>query len=309
MEAALQRIAEAPDGAAEAALADAEALRFPMSVGSLRDDADKRGGACGVVDVVVSDQVAAAAGAHRPFKAFLIDLILGHVGKKHGLELDLKYKLPKMGYKGGAAPEPQRIKMEKKPLVREVTKGGGGGGGSSGSGSKAPPAGAGGKGAAAAGTGGGGQLPASGGAGAPGQLRYSLDFEGRPVTAVEVTVQLPAGWAAGGSSQGGAAAADFDVQVCGQEVFVSVPGCQELSIQLPVAVSAEGAEAVLLKPAAASGGGLTKGGAGGQQQGAGRLQLRLPYQPLRKWVDEMAAATPHAFDKLPVAGEGYMELE
>jgi len=308
VEAALQRLADG--GADEAA---AEVLRFPLSVGSLRSDADKRGEACAVVDVVVNAGVAAAAGLSRALKAFLIDLILGHVGKKCGLELDQRYKLPKMAYKGGA-PEPQRVRAERRALVREV----GGGGGGAGAGGRKPQRKEG-EGRPAGGGGGGSQgqqqqkqpetqqaaaaAPGAAAAAAPPQpsshpqdLQYTVDCGGRPVTAVTVTIPL-----AVSPQTAGLAAADVRVDVSGQQVFVTVPGCRELAVQLPFAVTAEGAEAVLLK--------RPPGAQAAAAQAGGQLQLRLRYLPLRGWVDEMAAAAPRAFDKLPLASEAYMQLQ
>ncbi|KAI8476272.1 MAG: pre-RNA processing PIH1/Nop17-domain-containing protein [Monoraphidium minutum] len=263
------------------ALDSAEALRFPMSVGSLRPDADKAGAACGAADVVVSTAVLAAAGASRPLKAFLIDLVLSQVGSKHGLQLDPKYKLPKMGYKGAGGPGPQRVRAERRALVTEVPAGGAArtvAATAGGKGQQQPPQ---------------RQKQEAAATEAPprGPLPYLVDFEGRPVQAVVLTVQLGSG--------GGVAAADVRAEVAGQDVFVSVPGREELAVQLPLAVTAEGARAALEWASAGKAG----GGGGGQL-----LRLRLPYLPLRRWVDDMAAATPHAFGGLPVAGDEYLEL-
>lgn len=287
-------LAEAADESSE----DSEALRFPVSIGSLRPDADKRGEACAVVDAVVNDGVVRTAGEHRPFKAFLIDLILGHVGEKHKLQLDPKYKLPKMAYKG-AGPEPQRVRAERKPLVTEVaadakqSKQQQQQQQQAGASSTAQPATRQLPGAAAAATAGvagkagGGQQKSSDGA-AAGPLDYAIEYEGRPVAAVKVTVQLP-----GTAAVAAATAAEIRAEVSGCDVYVSVAGQDQLSVQLPFAVSPEGAEAKVL-------------GAQGQQR---VLQLRLPYQPLRQWVGEMVAAMPHSFGALPVSQDAYLELQ
>jgi PIH1 N-terminal domain len=77
-----------------------EALRFPLACGELRAEADKAGAPCVVVDCVLHPDVLAGAAACRPLKAFLIELALDWVGRKHGLQLDPKFRLPKMAYKG-----------------------------------------------------------------------------------------------------------------------------------------------------------------------------------------------------------------
>ncbi|GBF96758.1 hypothetical protein Rsub_09614 [Raphidocelis subcapitata] len=273
--------AAASDGAAGAP--PPEALRLPISVGSLRGDADKRGEACGAVDVVLNSGVLAAAARHRPLKAFLIDLVLSQVGQKHGLELDPKYKLPKMAYKGGA-PAPQRVRCERQPLVRELPGGGGGRATATAAPAPAPAR------AAAA-------PPRAGAAAPPGELTAAVELEGRPVSAARVTVRLGAR---------GAAPGDVRAEVCGPDLFVSAPGARELAVRLPFAVSAAGARAELVGGCGGgkgAGGGEGAGGGGGQE-----LRLRLPYLPLRQWVDELAAAAPRAFASLPVEGAAYMEL-
>ncbi|GBF88596.1 pre-RNA processing protein [Raphidocelis subcapitata] len=291
-----------PPEAVESALASAaaadgdagapppEALRLPISVGSLRGDADKRGEACGTVDVVLNSGMLAAAARHRPLKAFLIDLVLGQVGQKHGLLLDPKYKLPKMAYKGGA-PAPQRVRCERQPLVRELPGGGGGGGGRATATAAPAPAPAPAPARAAA-------APPRAGAAAPlGELMAAVELEGRPVSAARATVRLGAR---------GAAPGDVCAEVCGPDLFVSAPGARELAVRLPFAVSAAGARAELV---GGCGGGEGSGGGEGAGSGGGQeLRLRLPYLPLRQWVDELAAAAPRAFASLPVEGAAYMEL-
>jgi hypothetical protein len=275
------------------------------------------------VDVVLNDAVVAAAGASRPLKAFVIDLALGQVGEKHKLALDAKFKLPKMAYKGAGGPEPQRVRAERKALVTEVVAGRA----QAGATKAAAPAGTGGGGAqleqrqggkAAAAAGGGGAAAAgadkAAAAAAPAELAYSVACEGRPVKSVRVTVQLgPAGSSgsgggggSGSSSGGGVAPGDVRAEVCGREVFVSVPGAKELAVTLPFAVTAAGATAVL---GDGGGGGGGSGGGGSSKGGGGQaLTLTLPYLPLREWVVEAAAAAPRAFGELPVAPGSYMEL-
>lgn len=63
----------------------------------------------------------AVPGAGRPLKLFLVELALGWAGQKGGAALDRHYKLPRMRYKG-AAPQPQAVRLERRPLVTELAQ-------------------------------------------------------------------------------------------------------------------------------------------------------------------------------------------
>ena len=78
----------------------AEALRFPLSMAEPRMDLDRQGGRCTTVDCTLNIDVLRQAQGVRALKAFLIELALGWVGQKHKMQLDPKFKLPKMKYKG-----------------------------------------------------------------------------------------------------------------------------------------------------------------------------------------------------------------
>jgi hypothetical protein len=85
------QVAEALDRLDNLAQGDQEVLRFPLSASpQVREDADKSGVPCDVVDVILNESVMAVAEKNRPLKAFLIELVLGHVGDKCKKELDPK---------------------------------------------------------------------------------------------------------------------------------------------------------------------------------------------------------------------------
>ncbi|KAF8055399.1 pih1d1 [Scenedesmus sp. PABB004] len=314
--AALQDLArDAPAGGG----ASAEALRFPLSCSEVLPDADRGGAPCGTVDCVVHSDVLAAAAAHRPLKAFLIELALGWVGSKHGLRLDPRFKLPKMAYKG-AAVRTQRVRAAPRALVTDVTSaaddapsfpllparpkaaaamapaaggGRGRGGGSGGSGSG---------GAAAAAAPGAGAAPSSdaapgAGAGPSSSWPHEVACEGRPVTRMVVVLQLPPKKQQQQQHAGGAwEPGDVVAEVWGQQLRVRLaaqPG--PCVVALPFAGSPAGADAALAAPA--------RGG------GAQRLTVRLPYLPVADWVAALADAAPRAFAELPVAHADYMELD
>jgi hypothetical protein len=188
---------------------------------------------------------------------------------RHTTQLDLKYKLPKMRYKGETV-EVQRIRVDKKRLVTEikeveepptfplVTKkrpptvapppaaaksgtGGRAGGNMTGGGSEQGPS------AAAASTSVRSAAAAAAPDGGDGEGRVirqcgEVQFEGRPVVAMVLEFQLPCGAPAAtsnGVGGGGVRGDDVRVEVCGQRVCVSAPGSRECRVQLPLAASAK----------------------------------------------------------------------
>jgi hypothetical protein len=129
------------------------------------------------------------------------------------------------------------------------------------------------------------------------QLQYSVEYMGRPVEAVQLTVQLPAQAAASlragagaggqlqvqgmppggrreassgssGSSSSSNSGNSVKVEVAGQSVHVEVPGCQVLEVELPFAVAAQGAGAELAP-------------------GFGQLRVRLPFRPFKYLYNEV----------------------
>ncbi len=78
----------------------AEALRFPLSAGQAKKEEDKKGEPCVAIDCILNADVLGQAAQFRPLKQFLIELAIGWVSHKASMDLDVKYKLPKMRYKG-----------------------------------------------------------------------------------------------------------------------------------------------------------------------------------------------------------------
>ncbi|KAK9824576.1 hypothetical protein WJX72_011454 [[Myrmecia] bisecta] len=305
-----------------------EALRFPLSLGEARNDLDRKGDPCTLFDVILNSDVVKQAMAFRKLKVFLIELALGWVSQKAGLNLDPQYKLPRMRYKGDIIQE-QFIRSDKKGPVLEMQdvpeepkfplllnkrppaapqpapnptiltlpqaatshldrRPGLASARSALLGGPQPApqpepllqarAGAG----QAASTGVGATAEGAT-ASAAGQLAHTISYEGRPAEAVNLSVDLP-------QSSGQLAAAQIQVEVCGERVTVRIPTCPPLKAQLPFAVAADGSEAIL----AAEG---------------RKLDLRLPYRPFRSMLFEMREVAPHAFGALQFRSEDYLELE
>ncbi|PNW78176.1 hypothetical protein CHLRE_10g467050v5 [Chlamydomonas reinhardtii] len=327
--AALEKLQSAggDEGAAHMSPSEVEALRFPLACGAPRVDTDRKGSPCTAIDVVFNSDVVRAAASARKLKAMLIEVSLGWVGNKLGGKLDPRYKLPKMRYKGEVVAS-QRIRADdkRKKLVTELrevdeepsfalrTK-------------KAPapppitaqsPASAASSTVAAPATASSADQqsvaavgPASnhdrssGAAASPSAApTYKVDYAGRPVQWVQVTVDFPA---SGPSSSAAAQQPGCtSVEVCGRNVYIRAgPGAPELHVPLQFAVSAEGATAAWQEQQQPStGGGKGPGGPLGQH-----LVVRLPYMGLQDYLADARAQAPLAFGQLSFASKALLELE
>lgn len=302
---ALENLARDAPGAA----ADAEALRFPLSCSELLADADKSGQPCSTVDCIINSDIFKSAQQHRPLKALVVELALQQVSSKHKLELDPKFKLPKMAYKGAAVRQ-QRVRVDKRQLVTDVTlqrdeapsfalppsqkdaavaaAAGGKAKAASGSSrdaasSRQMPADAGSKQNGSSRKAAAGALAGSGGGG----WQHSVKCEGKPVTHMVVTMQLPHR-----SDSSSWSDSSIQVEVCGRQLRVTAGAAAggPCIVQLPFAASSAGAEAQLLPDSK-------------------QLQVQLPYLSAQQWMQQLVDQAPHAFAKLPVAHSAYMELD
>jgi hypothetical protein len=266
-------------------------------MGQPRHDVDKQGDACTTYDCVLSEEVLRQSQAYRPLKVFLIELALNWVGQKYGTPLDPKFKLPKMRYKGGQV-EAQRIRVDRKPLVTELRdvpeapvfplRAAGRPAISAGKAAAAAAAAAAAGGAAAGGAGGAAAAPAAGpgsAAQAPAALQASVTYEGRPVSHVVVTAQLPQAAASGRQARG----KEPQVSVSGRQLLLEAPGCRALQLELAFFVDAARAEA--------------------QLSPSGELRLRLPHRTPAAAVEELRRCSPHALGSLQLASQGFLELE
>lgn len=282
--------------------------------------ADKQGQACVTVDCIINSDIMTAVQQTRALKAFVNELTVGYVSEKHKLQLDPKYKLPKMNYKGTEI-RSQRVKLDPKVLVSDVTstkdnddepsfplvpskavaaaKKAKAAAAAAGATSVATPSAAATSAAAAAAA----PSKAAAAAVSSSSWQHEVKCEGKPVTQMVVSLQLPAPSSSTSWSQEA-----VQVQLCGTQLKVLVDQQQQqgggkpwpsqqqqqeptaVCIHLPFAASPEGAEAEL-------------------HGSKGQLVIRLPYLPLQQWVQQMEREAPHAFSKLPVAHESYMELD
>ena len=280
--------AGAPEGAPPPA-----PLRFPLACGEPRAAQDAEGAPCTVVDVVYAAKAVAAAAGDAKLKAFLIGLALAHVGGKHGLSLDARYKLPRRRYMDEPV-RPQRVRDDTAgPRIRELPDDSGG----KSVATKAQPQPA----AAAAAKASASPLfakaapratppPAAAAAAASG---FSVEFEGRPCAALLCHAPLPPALAAAARSGGGGDAPPvrlalsrraLEARACapggGAAIFASLP--------LPYEVDARRATAWL----EAAPGGVA-------------LVARLPVRPYGDVARDAAARPSAAID---LSSARYLEL-
>lgn len=256
-----------------------EHLRFPLSAGQAKQDLDKKGERCVTVDCILNTDIVNQAAAFRPLKAFLIELAIGWVGHKTQMELDAKYKLPKMKYKGDEV-EKQNIRVEKKKLVCEVseveeepsfplrTK-------------KAPA-----------------PLPVpiqpaqvetakasalNAGSSPLRDIKCSVECKGRPVEKIEIGISLPPESEVTSNFTDG-----IFVEACGRSALISIPGFNDARLSLPYAV---------------------KGGLASLDAASKRLQVELSILPVQSYLDQLRKLKPLAFGDLGLHSDGLLDLD
>jgi hypothetical protein len=117
---------------------EVEGMNIPLSVGQAKEGKDKSGVPCTIYDVIVNPQVLTdvlsdATGKHRDF---ICQLAIQSIEQKYKLNLDKRYKLPKIRYLGEITS--QQIQDRKQmPKIEEIEVKGGAGGSSSSTSAKA----------------------------------------------------------------------------------------------------------------------------------------------------------------------------
>jgi len=98
-----------------------EGCRVPLSVGSPVEDFDKKHEPCVTYDLVANPTVVAECENHPSFRDSVVQLCLSAISQKYKIELDARYKLPKMKYKGTSV-QLQRIRKSKQSQIQEVSR-------------------------------------------------------------------------------------------------------------------------------------------------------------------------------------------
>ena len=87
-------------------------LRVPLSLGTVREDFDKKGDPAQVYDVVWAPATVERCFKDASFRTSCVELVFNYISQKHGHELDMRFTVPKMKYKG-ATVDSQRVKGTK----------------------------------------------------------------------------------------------------------------------------------------------------------------------------------------------------
>lgn len=96
-----------------------EGCRVPLSVGSPVEDFDKKNEACVSYDLVANPDIVNECLQTPAFKESVISLCLAAIAQKYKIELDPRYKLPKIQYKGSSM-QFQRIRVSKQSQIQEM---------------------------------------------------------------------------------------------------------------------------------------------------------------------------------------------
>eukprot|EP00928_Gymnodinium_smaydae_P007493 TRINITY_DN12695_c0_g1_i1.p1 TRINITY_DN12695_c0_g1~~TRINITY_DN12695_c0_g1_i1.p1 ORF type:complete len:440 (+),score=115.68 TRINITY_DN12695_c0_g1_i1:104-1423(+) len=96
-----------------------EGCRVPLSIGTPVEDFDKKKEPCVTYDIVANPTVVEECKNLPQFRESVVQLCMAALAQKYKIELDPKYKLPKMNYKGDAI-QLQRIRVKKDSQIQEV---------------------------------------------------------------------------------------------------------------------------------------------------------------------------------------------
>jgi len=110
---------EAPHVQSLADMDGEEGVRVPLSLGTPVEDFDKKNEACVTYDLVANPETVLECSKTPAFRETVVNLCLAAVGQKFKVELDQKYKLPKMKYKGNVV-QLQRIRKKNASQIQEV---------------------------------------------------------------------------------------------------------------------------------------------------------------------------------------------
>mmetsp|Transcript_46905 Transcript_46905/g.109612 ORF Transcript_46905/g.109612 Transcript_46905/m.109612 type:complete len:444 (-) Transcript_46905:54-1385(-) len=96
-----------------------QGCRVPLSIGVAVEDFDKKGEPCVTYDVVANPKVVEECSAEPAFREQVVQLCLAAVSQKYKLQLDQRFKLPKIKYKGTTV-QLQRIRKKKESQIQEM---------------------------------------------------------------------------------------------------------------------------------------------------------------------------------------------
>jgi hypothetical protein len=96
-----------------------DGVRVPLSVGTPMEDFDKKNEPCVTYDLVANPETVTECQNTPAFRESVVNLCMAAVAQKYKVELDPRYKLPKMTYKGDNV-QLQRIRKKNASKIQEV---------------------------------------------------------------------------------------------------------------------------------------------------------------------------------------------
>eukprot|EP00913_Durusdinium_trenchii_P021451 g20159.t1 len=112
---------EAPHMKSYTELEGEQGCRVPLSIGTPVEDFDKKGEPCISYDVVANPEVVEQCSTEPAFREQVVQLCLAAVAQKYKIELDARFKLPKIKYKGTSV-QLQRIRKKKESQIQEQSR-------------------------------------------------------------------------------------------------------------------------------------------------------------------------------------------
>lgn len=112
---------EKPHMKSFAELEGEEGCRVPLSVGTPVEDFDKKQEPCVTYDLVANPEIVDECNQTPAFRDSIVQLCLAAVAQKYDVELDQRFKIPKMKYKGNTV-QLQRLRVKKQAQIQEVSR-------------------------------------------------------------------------------------------------------------------------------------------------------------------------------------------
>ncbi|TYZ60398.1 hypothetical protein PybrP1_006124, partial [[Pythium] brassicae (nom. inval.)] len=100
-------------------------LHVPLSLGAPHEVTDKKGAAALAFDVAVNTQVVddCRKDSTGAFRNFVCELAIEYIDQKFKIQLDARYKLPRLSYRGELPPPQHYIRKTQTPIIQEVASG------------------------------------------------------------------------------------------------------------------------------------------------------------------------------------------
>ena len=98
---------------------DQPAVRIPLSLGTVREDFDKKGDPCQVYDVIWNPEAIKQGQKEMLYRQGLVELAFEYIKEKYGVILDMKFTTPKLKYKGKTV-QWQRVRAKKNPKIEQL---------------------------------------------------------------------------------------------------------------------------------------------------------------------------------------------